>query len=270
MAEKKNDINLYIGIFTSSVVGWYLLFTYMQQLTEDDPNVFVSFPLAMVQFGLTICVFCAFTVLYYSSVEHSLENREISAYKKLENLSRKCKRIIFLIWAPVISIGLIYTLISATFRDSLKEYWLMLALPVTLVLVLYGFIRFFGLPLNRVTMSRSRVPFVFILVGCIVHMLLVAELTAGVSYIPEKIIFTPTDTARFKLIEKGYYMSPIIEKVTYNNVVIFPEGASQTYAIDLNDSSFTAVTYSEIHIVYSTPIGWFRHNKKFVLSRSKI
>lgn len=249
MQKRKLDISLIIGVFSSSIVLWFFLYSTIIDLTTEEPAALSLIYLGFAHYLSFLCVLYSFILMLDNGLEIGLEELEYNKLKKFKSIANHSRRVLFSLWGLMFIFSITSLLSKNIFVNSKYRF---LEENVGFILGIVLCILFFatvGINVFRLIIKMNIWLLVATPILVIIYTTFLSLSSADIKYKVEKDFYENTDTVHFEIKRKGYIFLPQIKYVLYNFGDTLKEYTDGTYYIELGKyidtrQSLVEITYS--------------------------
>ncbi|MBW0179190.1 hypothetical protein [Sediminibacterium sp.] len=248
-SNNRLDTSLIFGVFTSSIILWFFLYSTIVDLTTEDPASLALLYLGLAHYLSFACIILSFIVMLNNGLQIGLEDHEYNRLKKFQKIAYKSKGILFSVWGIMFILS-VTSLVSHSFFASFKTKFLMESGGLILgIIICISFFILLRINILRLIMKIN--PWVLITTPFLltIYFITLSVFAADIKYKVEKEFYTINEIAHFEVKRKGYILLPQIKYVLYNFHDTLKEYSDGTYFIELNKD--TSLKQSLVEITYS-------------------
>lgn len=250
--DRKYDLGILLGIFSSSVAIWYYLYKLIIEKTYYEPASVSLIYLGVIHFVSFLCVLFSFILLIDYSYSSLIFDTNTFAANRLEKIAKYSRMYLFALWAPMLIFCIVSMVAINAFTNSDSRFWnefggFLISLVVTIIL----FYLIIGKAIFKGFANLPKVHFFIpsLFIGIFFHAIILSFYSANIKFSIEKEFYKEDEVVRFSVERQGYIALPQINHVLYNFSDTLHSFSEETYCIDLKkwigfENSVIEITYT--------------------------
>lgn len=262
--EKKLDLGLLLGLFSTSAALWYYLYQTIVERTTAKPAEITLIPMAIAHYLSFIFLVLAFILLMDQGLALVPDRQSVTRIKINEAL----RRALLNWWAPLFVFAFTSLFLTRLLGEVDKHGWTLagvyVSLTVAIIVICQWMLGIILIP--KASWHRTMLWASILVIAGFIHVMVTSFMAADIQFTSDKNFYLHKDVVRFELRPKGYFFLPTIEQVDYSDhAVAFTLGRASS--IDL--SQFSEQGSGLLHVRYEPQVFWLSQDEYITILQTE-